>query len=62
MCRRIAIFRSYTVSFSPIHRHCQASYQKLLGLYLLATIRMATLESDSIGYAPNEALAKCSLT
>lgn len=32
-------------------------YQKLLGLYLFATIRTAILESFSIGYAPYDALA-----
>jgi hypothetical protein len=39
-----------------------SSYQKLFGLYLLATITIATLESDSMGYAPHDAFGKCSLT
>lgn len=38
------------------------SYQKLLGLYLLATMMMASFESSSIGYTPYAALGKCSLT
>jgi hypothetical protein len=39
-----------------------ALYQKLLGLYLLATMTMATFESPSMGYTPKAALGKCSFT
>ena len=38
------------------------THQKLLGLYLLATMIIATLVSFSIGYAPYAALGKCSFT
>lgn len=34
------------------------SYQKLFGLYLLATRMTATLELSSIGYTPYAALGK----
>lgn len=39
------------VSHAP-HYLMKVAYQKLFGLYLLATRRMAIFESPSMGYTP----------
>lgn len=64
-CRGSASDHSY-VTVSDYGMICERgvliAYQKLFGLYLLATMRRAIFESSSIGYTPYEALGKCSLT
>lgn len=54
-CRGIAIGRScfrQPSSFPSVHVCSGNPHQKLLGLYLLATVMMANFESFSIGYTP----------
>lgn len=51
--------RPFLQSISTEYCHVvwnSTTYQKLFGLYLLATITMASFESFSIGYTPHDAL------
>jgi hypothetical protein len=65
-CRAIAIGRSCSPLVSALSKNSLCSrdnpHQKLFGLYLLATVMMASFESSSTGYTPYAALGKCSLT